>query len=746
MTQKMIVPALLAITLLTLGSSGHAADGALRLPNHVQSTAISQAVKLGPMASKDRLTLSVVLRLKDPLGLEQRVGRLSNPKDPDYGQYLTPGTFADQFAPGANEVAQVTDFFKEQGFDVEEVASNRLLVVVSAPALVIEKAFDLRLDRYQGETGTFIANDRAPLVPAALSPLILTIQGLDDVHHRISRSTLGDASSEPGLGPKEMASLHGLETLAIPSGQTLALIEMAEVAFDDIDQYQSAFGLPKTPVESRRLGDFRTIDANHRLLASGDVELALGTAPGLGRILLYQSQNTDAGMLLGMNRAAAEGLAQVVVSPQGLPEADLLKDCGGCSQFLEAESQILQEMAAQGQSFVAAAGHVDAGNPSKISSSASVDDPAAQPYAMAVGGTQGRPLGLEVVLNDGHGLASGGGVSGFWPLPMNQQGVLTAISQSQRNVPDLALHADPEAGYAIVAEGAWKKVGGTGSSAILWGAITARLNAEREAHQLPPLGYGNPALWQLNQDKGPDSGLKDITHGGNGRYVAGLGYDNVSGWGAPEGHLLALALSGNTLAVKPYQARPKVIPTDKLVITATPSTTVVEQKVALSTIGGAGTGAVTYQITQQTPNLEVATLEPNLFKCVIRNKTNLVGRFSAGTCTVVAIKAADGTYPEQTSDPINITINKADQLKLVIATDPNPVPVGATTFLSTVGGSGIGKLNMKVVKRTGFALCQIFSGILWSYGGAGTCSVQAFKDGDNAYNSNTSKILLINTN
>ena len=260
------------------------------------------------------------------------------------------------------------------------------------------------------------------------------------------------------------------------------------------------------------------------------------------------------------------------------------------------------------------------------------------------------------------------------------------------------------------------------------------------------MGYGNPTLWQLNQEKGPDAGFKDITHGGNGRSVAGLGYDNVSGWGAPEGDLLALALSGNTLAVKPHQVKPKVIPMDPLVITATPSTTVVEQKVALSTTGGVGTGAVTYQITQQTPNLEVATLTPNRFKCVIRNKTNLVGRFSAGTCTVVATKAADGTYPEQTSDPINITINKADQLKLVIATDPNPVPVGATTFLSTVGGSGIGKLNMKVVKRTGFALCEIFYGILWSYGGAGSCSVQAFKDGDNAYNPNTSKILLINTN
>ncbi len=746
MTRKIIVPALLAITGLSLGSLGHAADSALRLPNHVQSTAISQAVKLGPVAAGDPLTLAVVLRLKDPLGLEQRVGRLSNPKDPAYGQYLTPATFADQFAPSVDDVAQVVHFLKDQGLDVQEVAANRLLLMVSAPASVIEKAFDLHLDRYQGATGSFMANDQAPLIPAVLSPLILTIQGLDDLHHRVSRSTLSSAPSAPGLGPKELASLHGLETLAIPSRQTLAFLEVAEVAIDDIDRYQSTFGLPKTLIESRRVGDLKASDAPQRLLASGDVELALGAAPGLGRILLYQSQNTDAGMLLGMNRAAAEGLAQVVVSPQGLPEKDLLNDCGGCSQVLEAESQILQEMAAQGQSFIAAAGHVGTGDPSQDSSSASVDDPAAQPYAMAVGGTQGRPSGLEVVLNDGHGLASGGGVSAFWPLPMNQQGVLTAISQRQRNVPDLALHADPEAGYAIVAQGAWKKVGGTGSAAILWGAMTARLNAEREAHQLPPLGFGNPTLWQLNQEKGPDAGFKDITHGGNGRYVAGLGYDNVSGWGAPQGDRLALALSGNTLALKPHQAGPKVIPTDRLTITATPSTTVVEQKVALSTIGGAGTGAVTYQVTQQTPNYKLSVLTPNLFNCVIRNKTNLVGRFSAGTCTVVATKAADGTYPEQPSDPIDITINKADQLKLVVATDPNPVPVGATTFLSAVGGSGIGTLKLKVVKRTGFALCQIFTGILWSYGGAGSCSVQAFKDGDNAYNPTTSKILVINTN
>jgi hypothetical protein len=74
------------------------------------------------------------------------------------------------------------------------------------------------------------------------------------------------------------------------------------------------------------------------------------------------------------------------------------------------------------------------------------------------------------------------------------------------------------------------------------------------------------------------------------------------------------------------------------------------------------------------------------------------------------------------------------------------VPVGATTFLSTLGGSGIGQLKLKVVKRTGFAYCEIYIGILWSRGGAGSCSVQADKDGDNAYNPTTSKILQIITN
>ena len=57
MTLKMIVPALLAISLWSVGSLGHTADSALRLPNHVQSTAISQAVKLGPVAAEDRFCL-----------------------------------------------------------------------------------------------------------------------------------------------------------------------------------------------------------------------------------------------------------------------------------------------------------------------------------------------------------------------------------------------------------------------------------------------------------------------------------------------------------------------------------------------------------------------------------------------------------------------------------------------------------------------------------------------------------------
>jgi len=54
--------------------------------------------------------------------------------------------------------------------------------------------------------------------------------------------------------------------------------------------------------------------------------------------------------------------------------------------------------------------------------------------------------------------AGGGGKSVIWPIPSYQSGVVSVASQgstTMRNVPDVALDADPNTGYAIYFNGGW---------------------------------------------------------------------------------------------------------------------------------------------------------------------------------------------------------------------------------------------------------------------------------------------------
>jgi kumamolisin len=118
-----------------------------------------------------------------------------------------------------------------------------------------------------------------------------------------------------------------------------------------------------------------------------------------------------------------------------------------------------------------------------------------------------------------------------------------------RVVPDVcALAGDPL--YDLVFTAKRKPNGGTSASAPLWAALIARIDAllpqSKRQRFLTPLLYSN----------GPqgrpvgDLGMRDIREGNNTSfpkpgvgYRAGLGFDAVSGWGAPDGKALLNALT-----------------------------------------------------------------------------------------------------------------------------------------------------------------------------------------------------------
>ena len=95
----------------------------------------------------------------------------------------------------------------------------------------------------------------------------------------------------------------------------------------------------------------------------------------------------------------------------------------------------------------------------------------------------------------------------------------------------------------------WWDVGGTSAGAPQWAAIIAIANQGRvgKSPSLGSLTQTNAALYALYASYSTTD-FHDITSGNNGRYVAGHGYDAVTGLGSPIVSSLVNDLVNNTSA------------------------------------------------------------------------------------------------------------------------------------------------------------------------------------------------------
>jgi kumamolisin len=539
-----------------LAGYGASAGETVRLPARAPR-APAKAKRLGRVAGESRLRLSVSLPLRNPDALQALLKRLYDPGDPSFGRYLTPDEFARRFGPSQADYEAVADYFAGKGFKIARRHANRLLLTLEGRADVAEAAFDVRLHRYRDASGReFRAPDRAPALPKAIAARLLHISGLDDAapkrpHLRIGARRQGPSGkgSGPmeGLSPTDIASAYRFpEAAQGASGQTLALLELEGYDPADVEFYRSFFGLGEFPIERIPVdGGVETqteqqIDPGSE--ATLDIELLMAASPPGSRLLVYEGPNTPSGFLDIFNAMATDNRAQSISCSWGASEGD--NDPGD----LRALDQILQQMAAQGQSFFAAAGDNGAFDDGF---ELSVDDPASQPYATGVGGTRlslraDGAYGGETVWNGGSVFAGagGGGVSSVWRLPDYQLNLDAAASKAMRNVPDVALNADPDTGYSIYYVGDWTVFGGTSAAAPLWAAFAAHVNQRREALGLAPLGFANPFIYRIGASERYNQDFHDIADGSNNLYYPALkAYDNAVGWGSLDGFGLLADLS-----------------------------------------------------------------------------------------------------------------------------------------------------------------------------------------------------------
>lgn len=587
----------------------------------------------GAVAPERQLDLDVALEPRDPAALAAFAEEVATPGSPVYGDYLTVPQFAARFGSTPAQVATVRSALVAQGLDVGAPSANDLSLPVTASAAEAEAAFDIAIDRVQTASGgVAFANRSAPRLAGAAAPYVQAVLGLDSLqesHRADAPSASGQlaggttADTTPAAttsvltgGPQPCAEAistgateHGNTIDQIASaydltgfyaagnfgaGQTVALLELEPFLPKDIEDFQACYGT-HTTVEvvnvGKGPGEYKGEDGE----AAMDIENLIGLAPAAD-IVVYQAKNGNDAEAKILTQWVTDNRAKVMSSSWGLCEAE------DEESEMTATTTLLQEAAAQGQSFFVAAGDegsTDCWTSSNDDRSLQVDFPGSSPFATDVGGTRMEAVGAQAnfLWNSAPKWgAGGGGRSANFAMPDYQLGASPALGVIEplssgtpcglttgycRQVPDVSADAAVETGWVIHAEEAWEVNGGTSAAAPFWAAVATLTNAS-PACGGHTIGFANPALYSVAGDAystnfrdvtGPFTGGKPTTDRFDDAepFPAKAGYDMASGLGTPIASSLGASLCALANTPAPPAPTPGPTPTPAVTPTTTPA-------------------------------------------------------------------------------------------------------------------------------------------------------------------------------
>lgn len=512
-------------------------------------------------------TFDIALAQPNKQALNDFIASLSDPASPNYRHYLTTQQFAQRFGANDTTVQAVSSYMKSFGLSVTSLSAGHVLLHVSGSTDNIAHAFEANVVTVRSSSGDLGAQfTNHATLPANIAQQIQGIYGLSTVVPKTSHLLHASATSAPstcssaqagassssttpnslgGYTLQQQASLYGFSGAYASgnfgTGQTIGVYELGTYNPADLSMFSSCYGLSpsitNTNIDGGATGGYSDE-------ATLDIEEAAALAPG-AKIQVYTGPNSSSGSgPLDVYQAMADdNTATVVTTSWGDCEVDPANNPS-------TEQVIFEQMAAQGQTVLSAAGDNGSSDCHGITTdSPAVDDPSSQPYVTGVGGlsvTNISPLN-QTVWNSNGG-AGGGGVSQVWSRPTWQKTTGATASQTMRMVPDLSVMADPNTGFIQYFTGSnsgvvvchrncssgWSSIGGTSIGAPLMSALVA---VSAQACGVSRLGFINPTLYQMSA---AGIGFTDVTTGSNdlystGSYSAGTGYDLASGLGSPNG-------------------------------------------------------------------------------------------------------------------------------------------------------------------------------------------------------------------
>jgi subtilase family serine protease len=467
--------------------------------------------------SSSRMSIEVALAPRNKSALNKELKAAYTKNSGAYHHWLAKGTFDARYAPSKAERAAVSAYLRQAGLTVRN-SSSSFLVRASGSSKRVSAAFRTTLSTYRNPKGTkYFSNSTAVKLPSSLTGSVLGVIGLSNtirdrsmvqrakgaIHPAAAKSRdasvactqepypttaqffaaansgagipfgFGNSPGCNGLSPSQDNGIYGAPHVGARgkgSGVNIGVFELSEYQHADIDTWAHQFygngytpplvdvnvdGGPGSPVCPT--GDTCPPSINGfagDIEVDADIQMQLALSPDVKNLIVYNAPNDFTGQteLDEWTAIANADQAESVSSSWAVCEND------ESPAYEQAENDVFEQMALQGQSVFGAEG--DTGAFSCIRSDGStivnVLDPPSQPWVTSVGGTSlesanpgfnpnpSYPTGAETVWNDdnlcsnappgpandnqggffwcGFSGAGGGASSEFWGRPFYQVG------------------------------------------------------------------------------------------------------------------------------------------------------------------------------------------------------------------------------------------------------------------------------------------------------------------------------------
>ena len=334
----------------------------------------SPARLAGTPAGTEQVAIRIGLRLRGGDAAQQLAEQVSNPASREYGKYLTPAAFTQQFAPTRTTVDQVSQFLTGAGLRVTGVAGGNLWIDATGSVAQLDKAFGTALRTYSVGGKSLRAPSGQVSVPAEIAASITTVSGLADkpsqrapLTRRVApepnrhaagvaaptatrppisqcsdywgqhSQTLPQAYGQTqfntyicGYAPAQLRTAYGTSPLVKHGldghGVTVAIIDAyaSPTMLADANAYADTFGEPRfgdgqyteTTFEPFNLQDECGGEGGWNGEQTLDVEAVHGMAPG-ANIHYIGAQNCDTGIDDALNYVVQHHVADIVSNSYG---------------------------------------------------------------------------------------------------------------------------------------------------------------------------------------------------------------------------------------------------------------------------------------------------------------------------------------------------------------------------------------------------------------------------------------------